>query len=238
MLQETDIIQYSDASKKCPKCGLRSFPNISRCNRCKSDLSPSLKSAKDERPSGDNFAEDRPTASRFAWITTALAVMLLGLGLVYMGRGSQASAVAVSEAFAQPASPASDQPAHDSAQQNSAQQNSESEAAAAKVIMELKHFQDAAESGRDYKDYEQKLTSLKADLNNTLPSFARHTSNDETFRQEVAAALRDYSAAQNWWKTTLTNSSVFTEADRDERTLKNWASARSHLTIAEKMLAP
>ena len=233
MLQEADIIQYSDSSKKCLKCGLRNFANTGKCRRCKSDLSLSPKSSKDDQQLRDKSAESRRATSRFAWFTTALAIVLLGLAVLYMSPGSQVSPVPVSEAFAQPAAPAVEQQIMDPAQQNS-----KSEAAVTTVMVELKRFQDAAESGLEYKDYDQKLTSLKSDLNRKLPSFARHNPTDETFRQEVGAALRDYSAAQNWWKTTLTNSSVFTTADRDERTQKNWASARAHLTNAEKMLAP
>ena len=69
-----------------------------------------------------------------------------------------------------------------------------------------------------------------------MPSFVRQNPGDEIFRQEVAAALREYTAAGNWWKTTIANSSVFTEDDRSERTRRNWASARTHLTNAEKVL--
>ncbi len=88
----------------------------------------------------------------------------------------------------------------------------------------------------DFKEYQKNLDSLRSDLNKTLPSFVRHLPSDETFRQEVDSALRDYTAAENWWKTTITNNSVFSEADRKERTQKNFESARTHLENAEKLL--
>src|SRR5205807_5782605 len=109
----------------------------------------------------------------------------------------------------------------DQPRQNAVEQNSQSEAAATKIVAELKRFQDATESGVDYTEYDKKLNSLKTNLNNTLPSFVRHNPSDEIFREEVAAALRDYNAAGNWWKTTIMNSTVFTEADRNERTQRN-----------------
>ena len=120
--------------------------------------------------------------------------------------------------------------------QSAAEQNSQSEAVAKQIVTNLKHFQDATESGMDFKEYEQKLNSLKSDLNSALPSFQRHLPGDDTFRQEVASALRDYTAAENWWKTTITNNTVFTEADRKERTQKNFESAQAHLANAEKSL--
>jgi hypothetical protein len=54
-------------------------------------------------------------------------------------------------------------------------------------------------------------------LNNTLPEFVGHSAGDESFRQEIDAAVRDYFAARSWWKIMIDNSSVFNEADRNER---------------------
>ena len=139
-----------------------------------------------------------------------------------------ASDVAVAQA---PVTPDADQP-----EQNAAEQNSQSETATTQIVTNLKRFQDATESGLQFSEYERRLSSLRTDVNNTLPSFVRHNPSDETFRQEVAAALQDYTAAENWWKTTITNSTLFSEADRDERTQRNWASARTHLTNVEKMV--
>ncbi len=80
------------------------------------------------------------------------------------------------------------------------------------------------------------LALLKADLDNTLPSFVDHEPDDESFRVEVHAAIRDYTAAGNWWKTAIRNSSVFTDADRTERLVASWSSARAHIETAEQML--
>jgi len=168
-----------------------------------------------------------------AWILAALAVVLLGVVVLYMRQGPPVTTEAASEAAAveTPATPDAKQPV-----ENAAEQNSQSEAAASQILAELKRFQDATERGMEYAEYQKGLESLKNDLNTALPSFVSHDPNDENFRQEVAGALREYTAAGNWWKTSIDNSSVFTAADRNERTQKNWAAARAHLTNAEKML--
>ena len=179
-----------------------------------------------------NSAEVGRSSFSFTWIT-ALVVVLLGLVFFYMrqrplgapevGREAVVAQTLVTREAEQP-------------EQNAIEQNSQSEAAATQIVTDLKRFQDATESGIDYNEYDKKLNSLKTDLDNTLPSFVRHDPSDETFRQEVAAALRDYTAAGNWWKTTITNGTVFTEADRNERTQRNFESARTHITNAEKTL--
>jgi len=234
VLQKTATINpATDYSKKCLHCGLRNFADTNQCRRCESDLSLPLNVAKNDKQMRSNTAELGRSTFSFAWILAALVVVLLGLVLFYMRQGPQGTPEVGGEAavLQAPVTPDAEQPG-----QNAVEQNSQSEAAATQILVELKRFQDATESGIDYNEYDKKLNSLKTDLNNTLPSFVRHNPSDEMFRQEVAAALRDYTAAGNWWKTTSTNSSVFTEADRNERTQKNWESARSHLTNAEKML--
>jgi hypothetical protein len=165
-------------------------------------------------------------------------VVLLGLIVLYTRQGPRETAAGTDSQDAadaaviqNPVTPDAQQPG-----KNEAERNSKSEAAATQILVELKSFQDATERGMEYSEYDKKLSSLKTDLDSTLPSFVRHDSSDESFRQEVAAALRDYTAAGNWWKTTTRNSSVLTEADRNERTQRNWASARTHLTNAEKLL--
>lgn len=229
MVQEADTIHHSEASWKCLHCGLRNFLSTKRCLRCKSDPSLAIKGSKDDKQT----RAESDGSGRFssAWIFAPLVAVLMGLGFVYL-RQSPSDLPAITVAAVEPARQEAEQPAKDDAEQKS-----ESEAVATQVISELMHFQDATESGMDYHDYDKKLNGIKSDLNNALPSFVRHDPNDEVFRREVGAALRDYTAAGNWWKTTLTYSSVFTEADRNERTQRNWASARAHLTNAEKMLA-
>jgi len=170
---------------------------------------------------------------RFAWILAALVVVLSAVILLNMRQAPQATSEVGSEAAVAQA-PVTANPEQPGL--NAVDQNSQSEAAATQIVIDLKHFQDATESGMDYDEYDKKLNSLKTNLKATLPSFVRHDPSDETFRQEVAAALRDYTAAGNWWKTTITNSTVFTEADRNERTQRSWESARTHLTMAQKTL--
>lgn len=234
MFQKAATINHAtDSSKKCFHCGLRNFADTNQCKRCKSDLSLPLNVAKNDKQMRGNSGELGRSTFSFAWILAALVVVLLGLVLFYMRQGSHGTPEVGGEAVVAqtPVTPDAEQPG-----QNAVEQNSQSEAAATQIVGELKRFQDATESGMDYNEYDNKLNSLKTDLNNTLPSFVRHNPSDEILRQEVAAALRDYTAAGNWWKTTITNSSVFTEADRNERTQRNWESARTHLTNAEKTL--
>jgi hypothetical protein len=227
------INHATDSSKKCFHCGFRNFAGINQCRRCKSDLSlPFNVSKSDKQMRGSSGELGRSTFS-FAWILAALVVVLLGLVLFYMRQAPQGTPEVGGEAVVaqHPVTPDAEQPV-----QSAVEQNSQSESAATQIVTELKSFQDITERGMDYNEYDKRLNSLKNDLNNTLPSFVRHNPNDEIFRQEVAAAIRDYTAAGNWWKTTITNSSVFTEADRNERTQRDWTSARTHLTNAEKML--
>jgi hypothetical protein len=160
-------------------------------------------------------------------------VVSLGVVFFFMRQAPQGTPEPVTDAVVAPPSvaPVAEEPA-----QSEAEQNSQSEEVAKQIVTNLKHFQDATESGMDFKEYEQKLNSLKSNLKSALPSFVRHLPGDDTFRQEVASALRDYTAAENWWKTTITNNTVFTEADRKERTQKNFESAQTHLANAEKSL--
>lgn len=232
--KEAAKINHATASAmKCFHCGLRNFADAKQCKRCKSDLSPSLNGAKGEKPMRANSGEFGRPRFISAWILTASVVVLLGLVFLYLRQGpletTQARGAAV---VAQPpTAPDTEQPG-----QNAVERDSQSEAAATQVVTYLKRFQAATESGLDYNEYDKKLNSLKTDLNDTLPSFVRYHTSDESFREEVAAALRDYTAAGSWWKTTMTNGSVFSAADRNERTQRNFDSARNHLTNAEKTL--
>ena len=149
-----------------------------------------------------------------------------------MRQGSQGTPEAAEAVVA----PTALEPGTEQSVQDTAPQESQSEAAAMQIITKLRRFQDATDRGMDFNEYEKNLNILRTDVDNALSSFVRHNSSDENFRQEVAAVLRDDTAAAQWWKTTIRNSAVFTEADRTERTQKNWASARIHLTNAERML--
>ena len=170
-------------------------------------------------------------------LTIAVAVaILLVLLLFYFRQDPQTTQAATQAApnetgVAQPPPPQSEAPVQDLAQTNR-----QSEEAAKQVLTGLKRFQGATESSMSYDEYNDMLTRLKADLHDTLPTFVRHNPSDEAFRQEVAAALRDYTAAGDWWKTTIRNSSVLNDADRDERVQPSWRSAQTHLDNAQKLL--
>ncbi len=234
MVQKAATINNATAStKKCIHCGLTNFADTKRCKRCKSNPSQPLNLAKNDKRTRGDSAEVGRSSFSFTWILAALVVVLLGLVFFFMRQRPQGAPELGREVVAAQTLVTGDA---EQPEQNAVEQNSQSEAAATQIVTDLKGFQDAAESGVDYNEYDKKLNSLKSDLNNTLPSFVRHDPSDETFRQEVAAALRDYTAAGNWWKTTITNNTVFTEADRNERTQRNFESARTHITNAEKTL--
>jgi hypothetical protein len=165
-------------------------------------------------------------------ILVAAVSILLVLVLLYL-RSDPQTQTAVSDAgVAQPATPQAEQ----ESAQDTTQTDAKSQESAKQVMVELKRFQESTQSNQSYEEYDAKLTNLKADLNNALPSFVRHDENDERFRQEVAGAIRDYTAAGNWWKTTIRNSSVLTDDDRTTRLQANWASAQTHVDNAEKLL--
>ena len=113
----------------------------------------------------------------------------------------------------------------------------ESQQAAAQVLEKLKGFRYLTDFTDDYDDYDKRLSRLRADLDEQLPNFVRQGPNADGFRREVAAAMRDYGAAEDWWKTTVRNSNVLSAADRDERLHVLWASANTHIENAEKALA-
>src|SRR5438045_9181688 len=119
-------------------------------------------------------------------ILAAAVVVLLALLLFYFRQDPQRTQAAVSDSPVVQPTP-SEQPA-----QNVAAEDPQSQEAAKQVLVALKRFQDATERNMSYEEYDEMLTSLKADLNNTLPTFVRHDPVDESFRQEVAGALRDY----------------------------------------------
>ena len=78
------------------------------------------------------------------------------------------------------------------------------------------------------------LIHLQAVVDNEFPAFAL---SDRSFALEVEGAVRDYTAAGRWWKTTIRNSTTLSEADRIERTQPLWNSAKTHVDNAEKILA-
>ncbi len=201
--------------------------------RCKSSLSEPLKvDVSDKKVGKDSAGPDR-SKLRFAAIITAIVIISLAALVFYLRQVPQGppDVAAAEDIVAQKPVASAAEPAPDAVDQTP-----QSESAGKQIITNLKRFQDITESGIDYIEYDKRLTKLRNDLNETLPSFVRHEPGDETFRQEVASALRDYTAAGNWWKTTITNNTVFTEADRKERTQRMFESARTHLENAEHAL--
>jgi hypothetical protein len=217
------------SSKKCFHCGLRNFALATRCVRCRYDVwEPLPGSEKKQR----RAANPRRVGPLRAGVLISTAALLLGFAFLYIRQDATPAPEAVSQVVAeQPVS-------HDTEEtsQVASQEDRQSPEAAKHVLGEMERFQLASESSMSYDQYDRSLTKLKADLNNTLPSFVEHGPGDETFRQEVDAAVREYTAAGKWWKTVEMNSSVLTDADRTERLIANWTSAKTHLDNAEQVL--
>jgi len=231
MSQKTAIVDHPSASsKKCSHCGLRNFANTNRCRRCKTDLALSLTVAKKDEQMPDNSNEVGRSKVSVVLISAAGLALLLCLVFVYMKQDPPPTPIAVPEAVvAQAAVPQAEQ-----SQENPEEQKSQSVSATREVLSELKHFQGAMERGMGYEEYDEMLNHLKAVSDSAIPAFAL---SDRSFALEVEGAVRDYTAAGNWWKTTIRNSSTLTDADRIERTQPFWNSAKTHVDNAEKILA-
>jgi hypothetical protein len=226
----TIINPMTESPKKCFRCGLINFTDKTRCARCDQELSQPLS----ELESNQHVPEDSAESARFKLgvVVTFVVVLLVGLIWLYVRKDPQRTPEAVAEAgFMQPATEQAEQPG-----QVIAQANPQSREAAKQVLTGLKRFQATTNSSMSYEEYDAMLTRLKSDLHSTLPSFVDHNPGDETFRLEVEAAIRDYTAAQNWWKTINRNSSVFSDADRTERLIPSWTSAKTHIEQAERAL--
>jgi len=220
-------------SRKCSECGLRNFIDAKVCRRCESDLSRRSTAAKKTKPAPVDAVEVRQSkAGRVVILVAALAI-LSGLAVFYGRQVPQATEPVVGKVDTEQSAQATEQPVEDATTEEA-----KSEESAKEVLAGLKHFQETPKTDMTFEEYEQMLAHLRADLNNTLPSFVRHAPSDERFRKEVASALRDYTAAGNWWKTTIRNSKVFSETDRATRLQVEWGSAQTHLDNAEKQLLP
>jgi hypothetical protein len=165
-------------------------------------------------------------------ISAVILAVLTALVLLYIRQGPQAAPGALNQGAG--TQPATLQPQAEA--KDTLQQTPQSAEAASKVLGNLKHFQQATENNLSYAEYDEMLNQLNADLNNTLPEFVGHSPGDETFRKEVAAAVREYAAARDWWKTTIDNSSVFNEAARNEKVQADWTRAKIHFENAEKVM--
>jgi hypothetical protein len=223
----------AESTIKCFRCGLTNFRTADQCKRCKSDLSQPFTGGIDNIQVLENSADPARSTVRLAVTLVAVLAVLTGLVLFYMRPGPQAAPEALNRVGAE--QPATSQPQAE-AQEVPMQQNPQSAEAASKVLGELKSFQQATEGSLSYAEYDEKLTRLNSDLNNTLSEFVGHSPGDETFRQETAAAVREYAAARSWWKTTIQSNSPFNEADRNERLQADWTSAKTHLENAEKVM--
>lgn len=206
------------------------FTDKTRCARCSHDLSQPLT----ELGNTQNVLDSPGDSGRLkvGVVVVFVVVLLGGLFWLYILKDQQGTPEPVAEAAAaQPAPQPADQPAV------TAQENPESREAAKQVLAGLKRFEGATNTRMSYEEYDEMLTRLKADLSSKLPSFVDHNAGDEAFRKEVEGAIRDYTAAQNWWKTVMRNSSVLTDADRTERLIPSWTSAKTHIENADQALA-
>ncbi|HMJ26538.1 MAG TPA: hypothetical protein VK475_11940 [Pyrinomonadaceae bacterium] len=165
-------------------------------------------------------------------LATAL-VLLSGVVLFYVRQDLQAAPDAASEVSAVPPVTAD----AENAAPNSADDEAGTHESAKQVMARLKRFQMTAQPNMRYEDYDQMLNQLESDLNSVLPNMSSRKPSDQSLRQEIEGALRDYTAARNWWKTTIRNSAVLHDNDRVERLKVEWASAQTHLDNAEKLLA-
>lgn len=207
------------------------FTERTQCARCGQELSP-LISGLESTP---KVLDDSSDGGRLkvGVIVVFVAVLLGGLFWLYILKDQSGSPDPVAEAAIR-------QPAPEPQQQQAAvpeQTNPESREAAKQVLTGLKRFEGETNLNMSFEEYDAMLTRLRSDLNSKLPAFVDHNPGDEEFRKEVEGAIRDYTAAQNWWKTVIRNSSVLSDADRTERLVPNWASAKAHIENAEKALA-
>ena len=233
MSQKTAAIdQAVKFSKKCYGCGLRNFPDAELCRRCDSELSRGSTGAREFRHVRiESGAPAQPRVRSLLILATSL-VVLFAVVMFYVRQDLQEAIAALREAVvAQPSTAEVEISGEDPAYQDARSLKS-----ATQILAELKRFQVTTQNRMTYEEYDEMLVHLEAEMNSTLPAFARHEPDDENFRQEVAAALRDYTAARNWWKTTLRNSQVLNDNDRVARLQEEWGSARTHLDNAEKLL--
>jgi hypothetical protein len=184
------------------------------------------------KPVLENSAQPARSNVRLALFSAFMLAVLTALVVFYLRSGPQPAPEALNQSVV--AQPATLQPQAEG--NDSLQQDRQSAESASKVLGNLKRFQEATEHDLSYDEYEQMLNQLNTDLNNTLPAFVGHSPGDETFRQEAAAAVRDYVAARNWWKTTIRFSSALNDADRDEKLKADWTRAETHIENAEKAM--
>lgn len=234
-----NINHQATSGKRCPQCGLVNFAGTKRCKRCKAELSLPPAEILNKRAARDSFPELGRSKIKPFWIIAVFLVVLLALGALYVGQKPQEAQEVVKETqetVKKAEVEQSGKPETEQEREDRARQNAQSREATAKVLEQLKQMQWATGSSLSYDEYNEMLVDLKAELDRTLPSFVGHDSGDENFRHEVDAGLREYTAARDWWKTTIQYSSVLTDTDRTEKLQMHWSAAQSHLDNAEKEL--
>lgn len=234
-----NINHQATSGKRCPQCSLVNFAGTERCKRCKSELSLPPAGGLKEQVARDSFPEPGHSKIKPFWMIAVVLVVLLALGALYVGQKPQEAQEAVKETQETVKKGEVEQSGKSETEQereDRARQNAQSREAAAKVLGQLKRVQGATGSSLSYDEYNEMLVNLKAELDRTLPSFVGHDSSDENFRREVDAGVREYTAARDWWKTTIQYSSVLTDTDRTEKLQTHWSAAQAHLDNAEKAL--
>jgi hypothetical protein len=233
--QTTATLNNSTGSAiKCPSCGLTNFRDAGNCRRCKSDLSAPLDGVTVANQPRVHAADPGRSKFGLAGVLAVMLILLAGAAVFYIKQGAKQAAGALNGTSK--TQPASDTSQPQAEAENTVQPGPESEQAAANVLSELKRVQEAAERGVPYAEYDQMVAQLKEDVNVGLAQFAGQSENDKTFRQEAAAAVREFSSARNWWKTTNEHSAVFNDNDRNEKLQFNWSLAKTHIENAEKAL--
>lgn len=232
MSQETATITHAAGpSIRCLTCGLRNFADAEECRRCKANPSQPTIDAKDVKLLDEASEDASGSKFKYAWVLVLIAGGLLIAGLLYMWQTSPDPEADPLQSAAAPPAPVSERPGVDIAKENSRNQE-----VAMAILTETKRFQSAAEGEMTFEEYEEKLNKLRTELNNKLPEFSRQEESDETFRKEIAGALREYEAAANWWKTTIRYNQAIDDAGRRERTQANWTKAKEHVSNAEKLV--
>jgi hypothetical protein len=218
-------------SKKCAGCGLRNFPGAERCSRCDAELSRnSQRVGAKAREYNFRPAHTRRSSKRKSLILLTTLVVLLGLVVFYVQQDLPGSRQAIDLISSAQNAPTSDAPLDPIAEAARSQES------AKRAVAAVKHFGASTQPTMSFEDYDRMLSQLESDLNSSLPTLVSHSPSDEKLRQEVSGALRDYSAARNWWKTTIDYSHALSDADRVERLQVEWASAQTHLRNAETLL--
>ncbi len=225
--KSANYFKATNSSIKCPHCELINFADSIECRRCQLDLSGRSSETSARRLRAKEVG--RRTFG-FGWIfvgATVIAVLIV----LYLNQTPTEVTTVVSESMAARTT------VQEPAPMFTVEQEAASQEAVTKIVKKVKSFQDSAEGRESYEEFESSLNKLKSDLNDELLSFVRQLDGDQTFRVEVEATIREYTAAASWWKTTITYNDVFDEADRKERTQKNFESARTHFTNAVNALA-